>query len=997
MSDVSAGGVLLVMAAAGYGKTTALRRRFPGAEVRWYDGTRLRASTDLARLLREPDSTSIVVDDLPPVTPTALRKAIASRPLGVAVAVATRYAVDLADRHEYVGPGQLALDEDATAELLAREFGVPDPDLADVVHQATGGWPALIRLAAPHLATVDPTGTDLAPVLEKAVGPYLEREVLGALPPAALELLRDVAGLAPVTGPLGTALGHPDADRLLAALERTGLLRPGADGLQVVPVVGAVVRAAGRARRRGRSTAAAARWYAVHGPVVAAVRAHADLDGNGAAALVDRHGDELLAAGHAALVVRVLRARPRDDLDRRALLLLGDGLRVSGEVMSAGEAYAVAARDRWDAGLAWRTGLVHYLRGDSWAALEAFDRKLSGDTWSSAADSALVLAWGAAALLQVGEADEAVDRARAAVAAAVSAGDDTALATAYVTLALCLSVPGGSTEGDELLAQALVVVGRLGDVVLRARILISQTFRLLREARYAEAADTARRASQCARDAGHTNLRLVALCNEGDALAMTGRFDAAVRQYERAISLGRRMGSRRSAAAQLGLGEVYRRRGWSEQARTAYETAVRLAEEAGNNQVLVCGLAGLALALGAGDLKAAEHAADRAVELATPGVLATALVARGSVAAHAVDAGSVGELAEQAIVAARAEGDRASLAFALELRAAVHPDGARVHAALREALAIWTDAGAEVEAARIACLIGDLRSASTDDRLAALIAAETLAAVGAVRPVAPAVDRAGTAVAIRVFGRFEVLLDGVAVPAGQWQSRKARDLLRILVARRGRPVSRDELSELLWPDDRPDRTGHRLSVLLSIVRGVFDPCRALAVDHYLVADQSSVVLNVHRIDIDVESFLAEVSHGRGLRERGADTQAYTLLAAAEARYRADVFEDEPYADWALPLREQARAAYVHALRLLASTAGALGDPAAATAYLLRLLTLDPYDEGAYAALVRTHSNAGQHGEAQRAYRRYRKAMTDIGVRPTFQYQDPMQRPKAVTE
>ncbi|MFD0599668.1 hypothetical protein ACFQZ4_51210 [Catellatospora coxensis] len=60
---------------------------------------------------------------------------------------------------------------------------------------------------------------------------------------------------------------------------------------------------------------------------------------------------------------------------------------------------------------------------------------------------------------------------------------------------------------------------------------------------------------------------------------------------------------------------------------------------------------------------------------------------------------------------------------------------------------------------------------------------------------------------------------GQVVPASSWQSRKARDLLRILVGRRGRPVPRSELSELLWPDGDVQRTGHRLSVLLNIVRG----------------------------------------------------------------------------------------------------------------------------------------------------------------------------------
>src|SRR3712207_7466618 len=57
-----------------------------------------------------------------------------------------------------------------------------------------------------------------------------------------------------------------------------------------------------------------------------------------------------------------------------------------------------------------------------------------------------------------------------------------------------------------------------------------------------------------------------------------------------------------------------------------------------------------------------------------------------------------------------------------------------------------------------------------------------------------------------------VLVGARPVPLTAWRSRQARSLLKILVARRGRPVPRTELCELLWPDDDPQRTAHRLSV-----------------------------------------------------------------------------------------------------------------------------------------------------------------------------------------
>ncbi|MEV0457967.1 AfsR/SARP family transcriptional regulator, partial [Catellatospora methionotrophica] len=243
----------------------------------------------------------------------------------------------------------------------------------------------------------------------------------------------------------------------------------------------------------------------------------------------------------------------------------------------------------------------------------------------------------------------------------------------------------------------------------------------------------------------------------------------------------------------------------------------------------------------------------------------------------------------------------------------------------------------------------------------------------------PSADR--SPVLVRALGRFEVELAGQVVPASSWQSRKARDLLRILVGRRGRPVPRGELSELLWPDGDGQRTGHRLSVLLNIVRGVLDPARAHPADHHLTADQGSIALNTATTGVDVEDFLDQVARGRRLVEQEALAQARLILLAADQLYRADAFEDEPYAEWAGPLREEARAAYLAMLRMLAHTSRAAGQPGAAVGYLLRLLERDPYDERAHRSLVRTLVAGGQHGEARRAFERYTAAMRTIGVRP----------------
>ncbi|MEU8077880.1 BTAD domain-containing putative transcriptional regulator [Catellatospora citrea] len=987
----------IVVGAAGYGKTTLLRGLCPPTRARWWQG-----GDDPCGFVRRAvadDVRCLVLDDLPQLSAPELRElliAIEELPDDAEVSLASRRPLPWRrtgrpGRWTELGPAELSCSVDDIAALLTEETGLADPDLAALLHTATCGWPTLVDFAVEAVGLGGPAAGESAKAL--AVGglsEYVRTEVLGGLPDAARRLLADVGDRVPVTAGLCAALGHDDAEELVALLRRTGLLvrGPAVPGLpdddQIVPVIAQVATTsapdeAGPARAR-----VAAAWYDRHGPPGAAAREHVRAGDHAAAARVLReHGDRIIAAGQVALVMDLCAGLPESEHDLRLALLRADALRTAGDLETAARAYddLGAGRPELDAGLAWRAGRVAYQRGDVRGALDVFAR---GDERGDTADAALLAVWRAHALVVAGDTDGAVVQARAAVHRAVRSGDDGAMATAYLSVAVSLGAAGDTTGSEEHFALALSVAHRTGDVMLLTRIHTNRAFQHLQVARYAAALESARLCAAYARAAGSPSLQAIATSNEADALAMLGSYEEAVRRYRAAIGHYQRFGSRRFAGAVLGLAELFRRRGWREQARAGYEQVVQVASGTGNAHVLVPALAGLAMVLLGDDVKTAAGHADAAVGQAGPENAGPALLAQGWIALSQGEAGRAADLSAEAARVARGQGDRAGLADALELRAAAEDDPGRAAAALREARAIWTEAGAEVESARIAVLMSRASWAGPDERAAGLLGEQRLAVADALADrigggPGAAADR--PPVVVRALGRFEVELAGQVVPASSWQSRKARDLLRILVGRRGRPVPRSELSELLWPDGDAQRTGHRLSVLLNIVRGVLDPGKAHPADHYLAADQGSIALNTATTGVDVEDFLEQVARGRRLVEQEALPQARLVLLAADQLYRADAFEDEPYAEWAGPLREEARAAYLAMLRMLAHTSRAASQPGAAVGYLLRLLERDPYDERAYRSLVRTLVAGGQHGEARRAFDRYAEAMRSIGVRP----------------
>jgi DNA-binding SARP family transcriptional activator len=998
---------LLLTAGPGHGKTTALRSWLPSGSTRWLDPDEVIGAAQGALPSVSTTDGWLVLDDLPELSSAAALELLGwidGLPSELRVALATRFPLPaLVARWRgrgvvgHVLPADLALPAGRIAAVLRDEHDLRDPWLPSHLRAVTGGWPALVHLAAETVArlpagavgsgAVGSTEELLAALAEPETGVsgYIADEVLGGLPGDAVRLVLDLATFDPVSVDLARALGHDDPP--LDRLTQTGIttVTDAAGRYRIVPLIAAVaaaIRPRGRLRPQARI---AADWYAEHGPPLAAARAHDEAaDPDGCQAMLVAHGDEILSAGGAAAFVALADALPARLRSPELRLRWGDALRIVGDVPAALAVFnELSSTMDSDPGLAWRTGMAHYLRADLQAALDAFARAVCDG--GQVADEVLVHAWTSTTHWMLGDTEAATTHALRARELALLAGDDRVLAAAHIASAMARKLAGDRTGTDEHYALALRVARRAGDLAQVTRILLNQSNEQLARANYPQALELATAAVRTAETAGPAGMLVVAMCNEGEALGRSGRLDEAIERFNRVLAMCQRLGLRRAASALVGLGDVHRRRGWPEQARAAYEQAIATGRLTGELQVLVPALAGLArvrLDETPADPEATELA-DEAVRRATGSLLLPAWLAQGWVALAAGDRAAATKLAEQTADEARQRQEPGYLAEALELRAASEVDIDVARTALAAAHELWREAGATVDSDRVLASLGSLPDADTADRLAGALARQRQAEAG-VQPPAAALALASAAggprwVRIHVLGRFDVRIGEQSVPATAWQSRKARDLLRILVARRARVVPREELAELLWPEDEPGRTGHRLSVLLSLVRGVLDPERSLPIDRFILADKSGIALDPTWTQVDVETFLSDVDYGGRLYEQGDVAAARSVLDAARRAYAGDPFDDEPYGDWSAPLRELARAAYLRAVRMLARLARQDGDVDQTVANLLALLERDPYDEDAHRTLVNALTSAGRHGEARRAQSRYADAMQAIGV------------------
>ncbi|GAA1666350.1 hypothetical protein GCM10009765_14800 [Fodinicola feengrottensis] len=232
--------------------------------------------------------------------------------------------------------------------------------------------------------------------------------------------------------------------------------------------------------------------------------------------------------------------------------------------------------------------------------------------------------------------------------------------------------------------------------------------------------------------------------------------------------------------------------------------------------------------------------------------------------------------------------------------------------------------------------------------------------------------------AVQTLGRFRVLPSGQATPAVEWQSKKARDLLKLLIARRGRAIPREALIDALWPGDDLGRCANRLSVALSTIRAVLDPDHRHPANHFVSTGKHSVA--VANIRVDVEEFLAAARHALNV-DHPTELVRTRMFRRAAALYTGEFLEQDQHCDWAVGLREEAKTTYVELLRTLAETATVSRSYDNAIHYHLRILERDQYDEQAHLGLVGVLKISGRHGEARRRYRFYLDRMDEIAIPP----------------
>jgi DNA-binding SARP family transcriptional activator len=245
---------------------------------------------------------------------------------------------------------------------------------------------------------------------------------------------------------------------------------------------------------------------------------------------------------------------------------------------------------------------------------------------------------------------------------------------------------------------------------------------------------------------------------------------------------------------------------------------------------------------------------------------------------------------------------------------------------------------------------------------------------------APAPATTDADIAASALGPLEVHVAGRRVP--RWTSLKARAVFQYLLIHQDRPIRRDVLMSLQWPDHSHNSARNNLNVALYSLRNTLEGLGHGA-QPVLYRDGCYSLNPELTWWIDRNEFLAAVDDAQQAHRERRPEQVIGAYRKAIGLYRGPLFEDDGDGEWYLPEQRRLQDLYGQALEGIAEIHFRLGELADAQRFGQLALGHDPCSESSHRLLMRCYASQHQQQLVGRQYRVCVDALRDeLGVTPS---------------
>ena len=230
-------------------------------------------------------------------------------------------------------------------------------------------------------------------------------------------------------------------------------------------------------------------------------------------------------------------------------------------------------------------------------------------------------------------------------------------------------------------------------------------------------------------------------------------------------------------------------------------------------------------------------------------------------------------------------------------------------------------------------------------------------------------------IAVRLFGQLSLDDGARSLGPRDFGGCKPKQLFEQLLCAQGNPVSKHRLADGLWGERLPQNVEATLETYVSVLR------RSLGERgrDVVITEQRAYRVALELISLDVLEFDALLERAAGAGTRAARRHLEEALALAA---RGDLLADEPYSEWAAPLRYHYNGKVLSTLTAAAEAALSLGDADAALVHANAALARDRFHEAAHRARILALYLLGRQHEALEAYMACRRVLDEeLGLEP----------------
>lgn len=239
---------------------------------------------------------------------------------------------------------------------------------------------------------------------------------------------------------------------------------------------------------------------------------------------------------------------------------------------------------------------------------------------------------------------------------------------------------------------------------------------------------------------------------------------------------------------------------------------------------------------------------------------------------------------------------------------------------------------------------------------------------------------------VTMLGRFSIRWDGRVFDDQTNRSQKMWSVLTYLLVHRDRPIPREELIEIFWPDEHSSNPINALKTLLFRIRGVLEPVFGPERNPFLAKRGTYQWNPTIPCRVDVEEFEALCAEAKN--KPLTEESRMAVYRRASALYRGDFLPKLSGHLWVMPLAARYHALYLEAVRGYATLLETARQYETMAAVCLTCTQLDPLDETGQLLYIRALLRQGKNAEALDQYGRCTDLLyRELGVRPSPELQE----------